>query len=39
MGRTAAQALMAEGEVHGALRARQESLLEFMRVKFDSITL
>ena len=33
MGRTAAQALMEEG----ALRARQEDLLKFMRGKFQSV--
>ena len=37
MGRTAAQALIEEGEVRGALRTRQEDLLEFMLGKFGSI--
>ena len=37
MGRTAAQALMEAGEVRGALRTRQEDLLEIIRGKFGSI--
>jgi len=37
MGRTAAQALMEEGEVRGALRTRQEVLLELMQDKFGSV--
>ncbi len=37
MGRTAAQALMEEGEVRGALRTGQEFLIEFMQSKFGSI--
>lgn len=37
MGRTAAQALIEEGEVRGALRTRQEDLLEFMQGKFGLI--
>ena len=37
MGRTAAQALIEEGNELGVLQARQEDLLEFMRSKFNSI--
>ena len=37
MGRTAAQALMEEGEVRGALRTGQEFLIEFIQGKFGSI--
>ena len=37
MGRTGAQALMEEGEVHGALRASREALFKFMRSKFQSV--
>ncbi|MBC8232723.1 Rpn family recombination-promoting nuclease/putative transposase [bacterium] len=37
MGRTAAQALMEEGEIRGVLRARREDLLKFIRGKFQSV--
>jgi hypothetical protein len=37
MGRTAAQALMEEGEVRGALKTGQEFLIEFMHSKFGPI--
>ena len=37
MGRSAAQALMAEGEVRGALRTRQEDLLKFMQARFSHV--
>jgi hypothetical protein len=37
MGRTAAQALMEEGEVRGALRTGQEFLIEFIQSKFGSV--
>jgi hypothetical protein len=38
MGRTAAQAVMEEGEVRGTLRTRQEDLLEVMRGKFGGVS-
>jgi hypothetical protein len=37
MGRTAAQALMEEGEVRGALRTRQEDVLKFMQARFSHV--
>ncbi|MBM3234977.1 hypothetical protein FJZ31_01630 [Candidatus Poribacteria bacterium] len=37
MGRTAAQALIEEGEVRGALRTGQEFLIEFIQGKFGSV--
>ena len=37
MGRTAAQALIEEGEERGAIRTRQEVLLELMQDKFGSV--
>ena len=37
MGKTGAQALIEEGIERGALRARQEVLLEFVQSKFGSI--
>jgi len=37
MGRTAAQALMEEGEVRGALKTGQEFLIEFMHSKFGQL--
>jgi len=37
MGRTAAQALIEEGEVRGALRASQGALLKFMQARFSHV--
>ena len=37
MGRTAARALIEEGEERGALRTRQEVLLELMQDRFGSV--
>ena len=37
MGRTAAQALMEEGELRGALRASREALLKFMQARFSHV--